>query len=165
MWYNTAMEKKNIEYIEKKLKKYGAEIYNYRGTEFIGIKNPYSDNNLVITFGENENVMEFTFQSARFLKVDLDGIVCHAEKFLKNELCAAEFFLSGKSLFGGSRNTVGSDFKNLDELLIWYTAGNEKIAENLRGFCKNGGVSLKIFTWNGKADRAVKISADGKISG
>ena len=42
---------------------------------------------------------------------------------------------------------------------------NEKIAENLRGFCKNGGVSLKIFTWNGKADRTVKISADGKISG
>ena len=25
MWYNTAMDKKNIEYIEEKLKKYGAE--------------------------------------------------------------------------------------------------------------------------------------------
>ena len=109
--------------------------------------------------------MEFTFQSARFQKDDLDGIACHAEKFLKNELCAAEFFLSGKSLFGGSRNTVGSDFKNLDELLLWYTAGNEKIAENLRGFCKNGGVSLKIFTWNGKADRTIDISTDGIISG
>ena len=76
----------NIEYVENKLKKYGAEIYEYRGVKFIGIKNPYSDNNMAITFGNEENVMEFTYQTARFTASDLDGLIAHAERFLKNEL-------------------------------------------------------------------------------
>ena len=79
----------NIEYVENRLKKYGAEIYEYRGVKFIGIKNPYSDNNMAITFGSEENVMEFTYQTARFAASDLDGLIAHAERFLKNELCAA----------------------------------------------------------------------------
>ena len=114
----------NIEYVENKLKKYGAEIYEYRGVKFIGIKNPYSDNNMAITFGNEENVMEFTYQTARFAASDLDGLIAHAERFLKNELCAAEFFLGEKRLFGGSRTVAGAGFNSLDELLAWYCGGN-----------------------------------------
>ena len=153
----------NIQYIKSKLEKYGADVYDYRGTKFIGIKNPFSDNNLVITFGTEENVMEFTFQSARFPAGDLDGLILHAEKFLTDKLVAAEFFLGGKSIFGGSRQSEGADFKNIDEMLAWYTGGNEKIAENLRGFFKNEGISLEIFSWSGKMDRKIKILPDGKI--
>lgn len=153
----------NLQYIKSKLEKYGADVYDYRGTKFVGIKNPFSDNNLVITLGKNENVMEFTFQSARFPAEDLDGIILHAEKFLTDQLVAAEFFLNGKSIFGGSRNSEGADFKNIDEMLCWYTGGNEKIIENLRGFFKNEGISLEIFSWSGKKDRKVKILPDGKI--
>lgn len=157
------MSSEKIEYVEKKLKKYGAEIYNYQGTEFIGIKNPHSDNNIAITFGDAENVMEFTYQSARFASDDLDGLAEHTEKFLTNKLCSAEFFLNGKRIFGGSRSVAGADFKDLNELILWYCAGNEKIAENLRGFFKNDGISLKILTWNGKADRTIEILPDGNL--
>lgn len=153
----------NLQYIKSKLEKYGADVYDYRGTKFIGIKNPFSDNNLVITLGETENVLEFTFQSARFSAGDIDGIILHAEKFLTDKLVAAEFFLSGKSIFGGSRQSEGADFKNIDEMLGWYTGGNEKTAENLRGFFKNDGITLEIFSWSGKKDRKIKILPDGKI--
>lgn len=153
----------NIDYVENKLKKYGAGIYEYRGVKFIGIKNPYSDNNMAITFGNEENVMEFTYQTARFAASDLDGLIAHAEKFLRNELCAAEFFLGGKRLFGGSRTVAGSDFSSLNELLAWYCGGNEKISENLRGFFKNDGITLAVLCWNGKTDRHVKIRPDGEI--
>lgn len=153
----------NIEFVKNRLKKYGAEIYEYRGVKFIGIKNTYSDNNMAITFGNEENVMEFTYQTARFAAGDLEGLIAHAEKFLKNELCAAEFFLGGKRLFGGSRTVAGTDFSSLDELLGWYCGGNEKIAENLRGFFKNDGITLAALCWNGKADRHVRILPDGKI--
>ena len=157
------MSNTKIDYIANKLKKYGAEIYNYRGTEFIGIKNPYSDNNIAITFGDTENVMEFTYQSARFASDDLDGLAEHTEKFLTNKLCSAEFFLGGKRIFGGSRTTFGSDFNNLAELLRWYSCGNDKIAENLKGFFKNDGISLKISSWNGKFDRTIEISPNGDL--
>lgn len=156
------MNENDILYIEEKLKKYGANVYNYQGTSFIGIKNPYSDNNLAITFRENENVMEFTFQSARFAKNDLDGLILHTERFLKNELCAAEFFINGKSIFGGSRPTAGSDFSDFDELARWYTLGNEQAVENLKKFVYQNGVLLKLFSWNGKFDRTVTVKPDGK---
>ncbi len=152
-----------IDYVQSALKKYGAEIYDYRGTKFIGIKNPFSDNNMAITFGDEENVMEFTFQAARFDKKDLDGLIAHAEKFLTDKLCAAEFFLGGKRIFGGSRTTSGTNFKTLDELLVWYSGGNEKIAENLRGFFKNDGITLKTFCWSGRTDRSVRILPDGNV--
>ena len=97
----------NIEYVENKLKKYGAEIYEYRGVKFIGIKNPYSDNNMAITFGNEENVMEFTYQTARFAASDLDGLIAHAEKFLKNELCAQNFFSAEKDFSADRERSRG----------------------------------------------------------
>ena len=48
-------------------------------------------------------------------------------------------------------------------MLCWYTGGNEKITENLRGFFKNEGISLEIFSWSGKKDRKVKILPDEEI--
>ena len=71
--------------------------------------------------------------------------------------------VGGKRLFGGSRTVAGADFNSLDELLAWYCGGNEKIAENLRGFFKNDGITLAALCWNGKADRHVRILPDGKI--
>ena len=54
------MEKKEtVKYLEKQLATVGAKIYTYGGTEFIAIQNPYSDNHIAITFGEEEFQMEY----------------------------------------------------------------------------------------------------------
>ena len=52
------MEKnQSLNLIQQQLSIYGAQVYNYRGTEFIGVKNPYSDNNMAFTFSEEEFAM------------------------------------------------------------------------------------------------------------
>ena len=45
-------------------------------------------------------------------------------------------------------------------MLVWYTGGNEKIADNLRGFLKNDGVTLKIRSWDGSLDREISFGDD-----
>ena len=50
--------KETINFLHEKLKKYGANVYNYRGQEFIAIANPHSENHMAITFGEEEFAME-----------------------------------------------------------------------------------------------------------
>lgn len=157
------MEKKDtIKYLEENLKKYGATIYNYRGTEFIGIKNPYSDNNMAFTFGEEEFCMEFTFQTARFAYGNEKDAVFHAEKYLTDKLVAVELFLNGKPLFGGSREVDGCNFNTPQEFALYYAVGNEQISNNLLGFMKNGGVTVKILSWSGKFDRSFEIKVDGE---
>ena len=152
------MERKEaITFLHEKLKKYGASIYNYRGQEFIAIANPNSDNHMAITFGEEEFAMEFTYQTARFKYGNEEDGVIHAEKFLTEKLCAVEIFLSGKPLFGGSRQTDGARFKTVEEFAIFYAGGNEKIAENLLGFMKNGNVTVKIFSWANTYNRSFEI--------
>ena len=155
-------KEESIKIVENGLKKYGANVYDYRGTKFIGIKNPCSDNNMAITFGETEMTMEFTYQSARFAYGNEGDLITHAEKYLTGKLVSAEFFLGGKPLFGGSRESGGAKFKTTQEMLVWYTGGNEKIADNLRGFLKNDGVTLKIRSWDGSLDREILFGDDKK---
>ncbi|MBR2337699.1 MAG: hypothetical protein IKA61_07140 [Clostridia bacterium] len=156
------MERKEcINFLQERLKKYGASIYNYRGQEFIAIANGNSDNHMAFTFGEEEFAMEFTYQTARFKYGNEEDCAMHAEKFLTEKLCAVEIFLSGKPLFGGSRETDGCNFKTVEEFAIFYAGGNEKIAENLLGFMKNGGVTVKIFSWANTYNRSFEIVADG----
>ena len=151
------MKTKAIKILSERLAPYGANVYNYRGTEFIAIQNPTSDNHMAITFGEEEFAMEFTYQSARFkYGTEEDGVI-HTEKFLTEKLCAVEIFLSGKPLFGGSRETAKANFKTVQEFATFYAGGNEKIAENLLGFMQNGNVSVKIFSWLGTYNRAFEI--------
>ena len=156
------MEKKEtVKYLEKQLATVGAKIYTYGGTEFIAIQNPYSDNHIAITFGEEEFQMEFTYQTARFSYGTEDDAILHVKKYITDKLCAVEIFLNGKPLFGGSRETATSQFKTVEEFAKFYAVGNEKIAENLLGFMTNGNVSVKIFSWSGKYDRAFEIIVDG----
>ena len=146
------MEKSQaIAFIADKLKKYGGKIYNYQGTEFIGIKNPYSDNNIAITFGE-EMAMEFTYQTARFKYGDEQDLITHTEKYISGQLVAVEFFLNGKSVFGGSRSVENLKTDTAEDIALWYACGNEKIKDNLLTFFKNDGVSVKIFSYDKKHD-------------
>ena len=99
----------NKEYVENKLKKYGAEIYEYRGVKFIGIKNPYSDNNMAITFGNEENVMEFTYQTARFAANDLDGLIARQNFFsAEKDFSAARERLRGRILIRSTNCSRGT---------------------------------------------------------
>lgn len=157
------MEKReSLQYVAEKLKKYGAEIYNYRGTEFIGIKNSNSDNHMALTFNDEEFCMEFTYQTARFAYGNEDDCVMHAEKYLTDKLCAVEIFLNGKPLFGGSREIIKEEIKSDREFANYYACGNEQIANNLLGFIKNGGVSVKILSWSGKYDQEFEILVEGE---
>ena len=157
------MEKNNaIKFLEIELAPYGASTYNYRGTEFIAVKNPYSDNHMAITFGEEEFAMEFTYQSARFKYGDEQDSALHAKKFLTEKLCAVEIFLGEKPLFGGSRETEKCKFDTVEEFALFYAGGNEQIAKNLLGFMKNGNVRVKIFSWRGTYDQDFEIAVDGE---
>ncbi len=157
------MEKTNaIKFLEKELAPYGASKYNYRGTEFIAVKNPRSENHMAITFGEEEFAMEFTFQSARFKYGNEQDGALHAQKFLTEKLCAVEIFLGGKPLFGGSRETEKCHFESAEEFALFYAVGNEQIAKNLLGFMKNGNVKVKIFSWKGTYDQSFEIIVDGE---
>ena len=157
------MEKKEcINFLENRLKKYGATVYNYRGVEFLAIQNPNSENHMAFSFGEEEFTMEFTFQSARFKYGNEEDCALHAEKYLNEQLCSVEIFLNGKPLFGGSRETALANFKTTSEFANFYACGNEQIANNLLGFMKNGNVSVKIFSWKGSFDRAFEIIVSGE---
>ena len=156
------MERKDtINFLQERLKVYGANVYNYRGQEFIAIANTNSDNHMAITFGEEEFAMEFTYQTARFKYGNEEDGAIHAEKFLTEKLCAVELFLSGKPLMGGSRQTEGTNFKTVEEFAQFYANGNDKIAENLLGFMKNGNVTVKIFSWANTYNRSFEIIVNG----
>ncbi len=156
------MERKEaINFLHEKLKKYGANVYNYRGQEFIAIANPNSENHMAITFGEEEFAMEFTYQTARFKYGTEEDGALHAEKFLTEKLCAVEVFLGEKPIFGGSRSTENANFKTVQEFACFYAGGNDKIAENLLGFMKNGNVTVKIFSWANTYNRSFEIVVNG----
>ena len=157
------MKKKDcITFLENRLKKYGATVYNYRGVEFLAIQNPNTQNHMAFSFGEEEFTMEFTFQSARFKYGNEEDCVIHAEKYLTEKLCAVEVFLGDKPLFGGSRETILANFKTATEFANFYACGNEQIANNLLGFMKSGNVFVKIFSWRGTFDRAFEIVVNGE---
>ena len=157
------MEKKlAIKYVAEKLEKYGARVYDYRGTEFIGIKNPNSENHMAFTFSDEEFGMEFTYQTARFAYGNEDDCVLHAEKYLTDKLCAVEIFLNRKPLFGGSRQIPNAEFLSIKDFANYYAVDNEQIANNILGFMKNGGVSVKILSWSGKFDQEFEIVVNGE---
>lgn len=158
------MDKKEcIKFLENKLKNYGANVYNYRGQEFIAIANPNSDNHMAFTFGEDEFAMEFTYQTARFKYGTEEDCVLHAERFLTEKLCAVEIFLNGKPLFGGSRETSNCNFDSVEGFALFYSGGNKQIADNLLGFMKNGGVTVKIFSWASTFNRSFEIVVNGDL--
>ena len=152
---------KCIEILIKELEPLGAKIYNYRGTEFIAIQNPYCENHLAITFGEEDFQMEFTYQAARFSYDNPSDCVTHVKRYLSDELCAVEIFLSGKPLFGGSRESAKISLDSAEDFASFYACGNERISANLLGFMKNGGVSIKIFSWSGRFNRSFEIAVNG----
>ncbi len=153
------MDKENsIIYIAEKLKSFGANVYDYQGTKFIGIKNPYSDNNIAITFGE-DLAMEFTYQTAHFSYGDEDELIAHTAKYIKGELVAVEFFTGGKALFGGSRQTPKNRLKTATDVATFYAVENKEIADNLLKFFSQNDVVVKIFSFNGKADLELQIKA------
>lgn len=156
-------KEERIEKTRAALESFGARIYDYRGTKFIGIKNPYSDNNMAITFGDEQSTLEFAFQSERYEPTDVDDLISRAKKFLTDELVSAEFFLNGKSVFGGSRNSEGSRFKTTEEALDWYGGNNAEVAENLLKFIKSGSAQLKIASWSGRYDKVAVFDDKGEI--
>ena len=142
-----------LDYFERELRPFGGGIYEYAGNKFIGVKNPFSDNNLVITFGEEEFTMEFTCQASRFSYGDENFAVETVKKYLNDEFVAVEVYLNGKSVFGGTRNSLGSDFKGGDGFALWYACGNRETADRIAEFLKNDGVEVRIFCWSGVYDR------------
>ena len=85
------MEKQEvINYIADKLSGYGAKILDFNGDKFIGVKNPYSLNDMAFAFYDEVFTMEFTYQTARFSYDDYEAAAIHAEKFLSGKLVAVE---------------------------------------------------------------------------
>lgn len=155
------MEKdKILKTVAERLKDYGAELYEFNGTSFIGIKNPYSDNHMAITADEEKITMEFATQAARFALTDVDDIVTHAEKYLTDKLCAVEFYAANQPLFGGSRDVSGANFSSRRQLALWYAANNEQTACNIIEFFNRGDVCVSVASWSGKYDRFVAVSKD-----
>lgn len=155
------MEKdKILNIIAERLKAYGAVLYEFNGTSFIGIKNPYSDNHMAITADEEKITMEFATQAARFALSDIDDLVIHAEKYLTDQLCAVEFYAANQPLFGGSRDVSGAKFSTSQQLALWYAANNEQTARNIIEFFGRGDVCVSVASWSGAYDRFVTVSKD-----
>ena len=159
------MEKeKSIEYVQKELKEYGSQIYEYGGQSFIAIKNPYGKSHMAITFGEENMTMEFASQSARFAYGNEEDLVKHAAGYLNGELCAVEFYLGDQPLFGGSRTSDGMNFLNTEELSDWYAGGNKEIAANINEFLKKYQITVVCSRWTDLPDRAVITDNGGGVS-
>lgn len=152
-----------IEYIQNKLKEYGSKIYEYRGVRFIAIKNLFGKSDMAITFDEENMTMEFATQAARFAYGDEDDLAEHAEKYLKGELCAAEFYFECQPLFGGSRASDGMTFVTTRDVADWYACGNGEIAANIDKFLKEREIVLVCSLWTESPDRVASSRADGTM--
>lgn len=152
-----------IEFIQKRLKEFGSEIYEYQGTRFIAIRNKSGKSDMAITFGEENMTMEFATQAARFAYGNEEDIAAHAEKYLKGELCAVEFYFEGQGLFGGSRPVGGIGFSTTKEVSDWYACGNEEISANIDKFLKEREITVLCSLWAATPDRKAKSCADGKM--
>lgn len=150
-----------IEYIRNRLGKYGSGIYEYRGIRFIAIRNNFGKSDMAITFGEENITMEFATQAARFAYGNEEDAVAHAERYLKGELCAVEFFFEGQALFGGSRAAEGMNFSTTKEVADWYAGGNEEISANIDKFLKEREITVLCSLWTMEPDRKAKSSASG----
>lgn len=153
-----------IEYVQNKLQEYGSKIYEYQGERFIAIRNGFGKSDMAITFGEENMTMEFATQAARFAYGDEDDIAAHAEKYLKGELCAVEFYFQGQPLFGGSRSSEGMAFKTTYDVAFWYSGGNTEIADNIDKFLKERETVVVCSLWTGLPDRASVSHADGTMT-
>lgn len=150
-----------IEYIRNGLGKYGSGIYEYRGIRFIAIRNNFGKSDMAITFGEENIAMEFATQAARFAYGNEEDLAAHAERYLKGELCAVEFFFEGQALFGGSRAAEGMNFSTTKEVADWYAGGNEEISANIDKFLKEREITVLCSLWTMEPDRKAKSSASG----
>ena len=112
---------------------------------------------MAFTFDDDKFTMEFTYQASRFEYGDEDYAVKIAREFLSDKLCAVEIFLSGKAIFGGTRETAGANFRSAEEFALWYSAGNTEVAEKLKRFLANDGATVKCFSWSGKYDRVARF--------
>lgn len=150
-----------IEYIQKRLKEYGSEIYEYQGIRFIAIRNEFGKSDMAITFGEENITMEFATQAARFAYGNEEDAAAHAEKYLKGELCAVEFYFENQALFGGSRDAAGMNFSATKDVADWYAGGNEEISANIDKFLKEHETTVLCSLWTAEPDRKAKSSASG----
>ena len=153
-----------IEFIQKRLKEYGSNVYEYQGVRFIAIRNEFGKSDMAITFGEENMTMEFATQAARFAYGDEEDLVKHAVGYLNGELCAVEFYLGDRPLFGGSRTSDGMNFLNTEELSDWYAGGNKEIAANINEFLKKNSITVVCSRWTDLSDRAVITDNDGGIT-
>lgn len=141
-----------IGYIAEKLGKYGATVLDYNGTKFVGIKNPYSTEDMAFAFYDEVFTAEFTYQSARFAYEDYASAVVYAEKILNGESVTVEIFINEQPTFGGTRPYVDfSEISDKDGFAKWYACGNEQAELRIRGLLDGDGVSAKIFGWKGVA--------------
>lgn len=150
-----------IEFIQKRLKEYGSNVYEYQGVRFIAIRNEFGKSDMAITFGEENMTMEFATQAARFAYGDEEDIAVHAERYLKGELCAVEFFFENEALFGGSRAAEGMNFSTTKEVSDWYAGSNEEISANIDKFLKEREITVLCSLWTAEPDRKAKSSASG----
>ena len=152
------MEKQEvINYIADKLSGYGAKILDFNGDKFIGVKNPYSLNDMAFAFYDEVFTMEFTYQTARFSYDDYEAAAIHAEKFLNGKLVAVEIFYGGKPVMGGSREKPTTDISTKENFALWYAGGNSESAEKVLKFLNNGGVSAKVYSWSGADDKVLEF--------
>lgn len=129
---------------QERLSPYGAKLVYYGEIPLVGIENADPGKTAVLTFYEKEIVFEFSFHTAHFLPEDLPLALSTAEKFLKGELCAVEFFLNGKSLFGGARNSSISGLNGISSFCSSYAGGNGETAEKVMNLLRRGDISVKI---------------------
>lgn len=152
------MEKKEVVgYIADALRDYGAVALEYRGVEFVGIKNPYSESDMAFSFSDEFFTMEFTTQAARFAYDDVESAIVHAKRFLDGEYVAVEIFADGKAIMGGTRLAPTDEISNTEAFADWYACENAEVAARVVSFLRRGGVFAKVSSWNGKSDIVVEF--------
>lgn len=140
---------------------YGARKTRYGNVPLVGVQGAAPDRLAVLSFYETEIVFEFSFHTAHFAADDLSLAVAVAEDFLTGKLCAVEFFLAGKSLFGGARNSSISRLNGTTEFCEAYAGGKGDVAEKIAKLLCRGDVSVKIRSFDGSADRDLDPPFEG----
>lgn len=138
---------------QEKLSPYGAKLVYYGEIPLVGIENADPGKTAVLTFYEKEIVFEFSFHTAHFLPEDLPLALDTAEKFLMGEMSAVEFFLNGKSLFGGARSSSISGLNDIFAFCSAYAGGNGETAEKVLKLLRRGYISVKIRGISPSLDR------------
>ena len=149
---------KNVAYLEKALEKFSPVTIDYGKDKVVGFPNDINNNDLVIYVKKDEMVMTFGYQNAHFAVEDVASCAEHSRKYLESEYASVEFFQKTKDLFGGSRPSNLVKLDTVDNIVEFYSMGNEQAKEGLYKFFKeNKNITCRAVTFDNSINNVVEI--------